>query len=180
MVDLSCLLWIFIALFAYIGYGRGWGKELISLASIVLALFALNQFDTLIRFSLFGALPADQIFWVQVILFLAIVFFGYQSRAIDRIGGRVARGGRDQVQTSILGALVGAVNGYLVFGSIWSFLDINSYPLSPFVTQPVAGTPSGDTIGSLPLYVLAQGSPGEGSLLTLIVIILFVFVLIVI
>ena len=59
-------------------------------------------------------------------------------------------------------------------------MHINEYPLRPFIEAPLAGSPSASAIGALPLYVLAGGPGGDGSLLSLVVIVLFVIVLILI
>ena len=187
MVQLSLLVWITSFFFSYVGYSRGWSKEIISTAGIVLGLFALHQFDTLIRGTLLANLPPDQVFYGQSILFLVIVFFAYQTRAL--IGGDVERArrdsgeGRDSLQSAALGAIVGFWNGYLISGTLWYFLDINrvggNYPLAPYVTIPT--NPSGiAALENLPLYVLAGGPGSNGDLLSLAVIVLFLIVLIVI
>ena len=184
MVQLYVIVWMMAALFAYVGFQRGWSKEVISMSGIILGLFALNQFDVLIRETLFGQLDDVQTFYGQIIIFLTIVFFSYQTRAIisrsDRDGD-----GRDSLQSSVLGAIVGFVNGYLIFGSIWYFLDINrnvvtnDYPLAPYIVAPQAGSVGADAIANLPLYVLAQ--PGtNGDLLSFAVVVLFIVVLVVI
>lgn len=179
MIQLSTLLWGFSLVFAVIGYLRGLPKELISLAGIVLALFALFQFDNALRGIFLANVPGMQKFVVQSLIFLGIVFFAYQTRALGR-RLNVSESGRDSLQSTTLGALVGFLNGYLIFGSIWYFMHINDYPLSPFIEAPLAGSPSAATISNLPLYVLAGGPGGDGSLLSLVVIVLFVIVLVLI
>jgi len=177
MIELNILIWLLAAFFSYIGWLRGWTKEIIALAGIVLGLFTMFQFDTLIRFSLFDELPVDQLFYVQSALFLLIVFFAYQTRALgDR---RRSAENRDELQSKTLGAIVGFVNGYLVGGTLWYFLEINNYPLAPFVTQPPAGTASAAMVDRLPITVLTQNS-ANGDLLSLSVVILFVVVLFII
>ncbi|MCB9452661.1 MAG: CvpA family protein [Anaerolineaceae bacterium] len=187
MLQLSALLWGMAGLFAVVGWLRGLNKELIAMAGIVLGLFALFQFDGFLRNQLLVSFTADQKFFIQTILFGVVVFFAYQTRAL--IGEEAARarenrqskeGGRDALQSGILGALAGFINGYLIWGSIWYFMHINNYPLAPFVTAPVQGSPSADTVSILPLYFLAGGPAGSGDLLALAVILLFLFVLIVI
>lgn len=184
MIQLSALLWASAIVFSVIGYMRGLSKELISLSGIILALFALFQFDNLLRAVLLANVPRQQQFIIQVIIFLAIVFFAYQTRALGKRTvtppGAQAADGRDNLQSTVLGALVGFLNGYLIWGSIWYFMDINAYPLSPFIAAPPQGSPSAETIGNLPLYVLAGGPGGDGNLLAFIVIILFIVVLVLI
>jgi uncharacterized membrane protein required for colicin V production len=183
MIQLSLLMWTMAGLFAFIGFTRGWNKEIISTSGIILGLFALFQFDDLIRNTLLVNVPADQVFYVQTTIFAIIVFFAYQTRALIGAEASRVRGsgdGRDSLQSSILGAIVGFVNGYLIWGSLWYFLHITNYPLSPYISSPPAGSASAEFVDSLPLYVLAGGPGGTGNLLAAAVIVLFLIVLIVI
>jgi hypothetical protein len=166
--------------FAIIGFLRGWNKEIVATAGIVLGLFALFQFDTILRGTLLANVSRDQVFFVQTGIFVAIVFFAYQTRSIMGEDIARAREGRDNLQESVLGALLGALNGYLIWGSIWYFMDINEYPLAPYVIAPAPGSPSATTQQILPLVLLGGGPGGNGDLLAVAVIILFVFVLILI
>ncbi len=185
MIELVVLVWALAIFFAYVGSLRGWTKEIIAMGGIILGLFTLHHFDPLIRQVLLIGLPADQIWLIQSILFVAIVFFAYQTRALEaRIGRR--DDGRDPLQSRALGAIVGFINGYMIGGTIWYFMDINRplpgglYPLDPFVVAPIPGSPSDAALRTLPLYVLAQGPGSSGDLLALSVITLFIFVLIMI
>lgn len=184
MVELSILVWLLAFFFGYVGYLRGWTKEVISLSGIVLSLFALYQFDTLIRVTLFGDLPRSQIFYIQAIIFITIVFFSYQTRALvesrtENRSGQGRREERDEAQSKALGSLVGFLNGYMIGGTIWYFLDINNYPLAPLVITPPVGSASAAAVQNLPLYVLtANGTSGD--FLSLLVVILFVIVLVLI
>jgi hypothetical protein len=193
MMQLNALLFILIGLFGAIGYQRGWNKEVISLAAIVLALFTLNSFDNLLRETLLANTSPQTRFLAQAIIFAIIVFFGYQTRALigadaNRAQGAANRGfaggrpedGRDELQSRILGLLMGLLNGYLVWGSLWYLMHINNYPLAPYVRAPVAGTDSAALIDALPLYILAGGPGGVDPLLSALVIVAFLIVLILI
>jgi hypothetical protein len=164
--------------FAIIGFLRGYSKELISTAGIILGLFALFQFDSLLRGTLLVSLNRDQVFIVQALIFIAIVFFAYQTRGfIGGSPGRQGVDGRDRLQSSILGGIFGFLNGYLIWGSLWYFMDINEYPLAPHVIAPAPGSPSDQVRSILPLVWLGGGPGGSGDLLAITVIILFVVVL---
>ena len=180
MIELSAVLVMMAIFFAVIGFLRGWNKEIVSTAGIVLGLFALFQFDTILRGTLLANVSRDQVFFVQAGIFIAIVFFAYQTRSIMGEDIQRAREGRDNLQESVLGALLGALNGYLIWGSIWYFMDINEFPLAPYVIAPAPGSPSAATQAILPLVLLGGGPGGNGDLLAVAVIILFVFVLILI
>jgi uncharacterized membrane protein required for colicin V production len=191
MVQLTAVLWVGAMFFAFVGYSRGVSKELISMAGIILGLFALHQFDSLVRGIILANLPPDQRFYGQTIFFLVIVFFAYQTRALIGSEATQARRGtgaegRDNLQSSVLGGIVGFVNGYLIMGSLWYFLDINRfpqtnlYPLNPYVVAPLPGSAGAAAVSNLPLYLLAGGPGGSGDLLALAVIVLFLIVLVVI
>lgn len=181
MIQLSFFMWVMAVLFGYIGFTRGWNKEIISTSGIILGLFALFEFDDVLV-DLLVNLPLSQAFLVRAAIFGIIVYFAYQTRAL--IGQDAERGraveGRDQLQTNILGGLVGFLNGYLIWGSLWYFMHITDYPLSPHISAPTAGSPSAEFIDSLPLFVLAGGPTGDGNLLAAAMIVLFLIVLIVI
>jgi hypothetical protein len=188
MLELVTLVWVFVVFFAFMGLQRGWTKEIISMSGVILGLFALHQFDTVIRQQLLAAFTPDMKFYFQTALFLIIVFFAYQTRALIGSDARAAQGGdgRDALQTRVLGGIVGGVNGYLISGSVWYFLHINRdlgtgvYPLDPYVIAPSAGSLSAENLANLPLFVLAQGPGTAGDLLSLMVIILFIVVLVLI
>jgi hypothetical protein len=148
----------------------------------VLGLFALYQFDTLIRVTLFGDLPRSQVFYIQAALFIAIIFFAYHTRALGetpRSSGGGRREERDEMQSRALGGIVGFINGYLIGGTLWYFLDVSAYPLAPLVVAPTAGTASAEAVRNLPLYVLTQNG-ANGDLLSLLVVVLFIVVLVMI
>lgn len=184
MIQLSVLIYLFAAFFAYVGWMRGWTKEVISLAGITLAIFALWEFRAIITGVIFNDLPPGQVFYIQSAIFGLIVFFAYQTRALAQRSGR--RNNREELQSKVLGSIVGAVNGYLIAGTIWFFLDFPfrsgttpNYPLAPLVVAPDAGSPSADMIGNLPVYLLT-GTAGDGTLLSLLVVALFIVVLVLI
>lgn len=184
MIQLSLLIYLFAAFFAYVGWLRGWTKEVISLAGITLAIFALWEFRNFIIGVVFNDLPAGQVFYIQAALFGLIVFFAYQTRALAERSGR--RNNREKLQSKVLGAIVGAINGYLISGTLWFFLDYPfrfgttpNYPLSPMITVPQVGSVSESMIANLPVYLLT-GTQGDGTMLSFLVVVLFILVLVLI
>jgi len=176
MIEIYSMTWIVAIFFAVIGMIRGWSRELVSLAGIILAMFALFQFDSLLRGVILASVPSDQAFFVQIGLFTVILYFAYQTRSPGAArGDRGPRRGR--FQDAILGGMLGALNGYLIWGAVWYFLDINGYPLSNLVIAPAPGSITDRNIGAIPLVLLGGAAGGSAELLTIIVIILFLFVL---
>ncbi len=174
MIQLSSLLWVAAIFFAIIGFMRGWNQEVLALAGVVLGFFFLFQFDSVFRGILLSNLSREQAFMVQSGLFIAIVFVAYRMPAAR------SRPGDSRLQTGILGGIVGFVNGYLISGTLWYFLDINEYPLSPLVIAPAANSPSVQTLNSMPILLLGGGVGTSGDVLAVIVLVLFLLVLFVI
>jgi len=175
MVQLYSLMWILAVFFAIIGVMRGWTKEIIATAGIMLALFALFQFDSLLRGTVLLTFPTDQVFFIQAAVFLLVVFIAYTNRTFisDDTPDRVT------LQEGLLGGIIGFVNGYLVGGSLWYFMDINEYPFSPYITAPAADSISAQNLNAMPLVILGGGATGSGDLLAVAVIGIFLLVLIV-
>lgn len=179
MIQLVGVMWVMAIFFAIIGFLRGMNKELISTSGIILGLFALFQFDQYIRLVLLANVTQRQVFLFQSVVFVVIVFFAYQTRALG-IGDDDGGDGRSNIQSSVLGAIIGGINGYLIWGSLWYFLDINQYPFAPYVIAPAPNSPSDQALNILPLVLLGGGPGGSGDILALAVIVLFVIVLFII
>jgi uncharacterized membrane protein required for colicin V production len=146
MVSLTVVFWMYVVLFAIIGAMRGWAKELMVTFSVVLSLFIVNlleQFVPPLREGI-GVLPR---FWVRMLLVTLLVFFGYQTPNIRAIAG--ARFARERLQDVLLGLIIGALNGYLVVGSLWYFMDEAGYPFAPFFTAPNLSDPMGQAAEAL-------------------------------
>ncbi len=175
MIQLSTFLWAMIGLFAAIGFLRGWTKEVVATAGIILALFTLWQFPSILIEPLTHGATPEQIFDLYTGILLLITFFAYQTpgTAARLSEGRMWSTRREGLQERLLGLVIGGVNGYLIVGSIWYFLDATGYPFPPFVYAPPPGSASAAMVGSLPLIFLVQN-----NLLTILVIILFLFVII--
>ena len=195
MLSLTVAFWIMVLLFAFVGMMRGWTKEIVVTSSIILGLFTINQFfATIFGFVGWetGGVPPIEVrrwqFFVMSGVLLALAFFGYQGPALarSRIGERLTR--RDSVQDRVLGFLVGGTNGWLIVGSIWSFLEYqlisasNWVRYSPDVPYPFDPTkilrPAPELapiIENLPIPVLTQ-SP---YILPLMLVVVFLFVLVV-
>src|SRR4051794_7325880 len=175
MMQLSTYLWSMIAMFAVVGFLRGWTKEIVATAGIILALFASWQFSSILIQPLTKGASNEQVFYLYTALLLIITFFAYQtpSTAARMSEGRMWSSRREGLQERLLGGVIGAVNGYLVFGSIWYFLDATQYPFAPYIIAPAPGSASALMVPNLPLIFLVQG-----NLLTILVVVLFLFVII--
>ncbi len=173
MVQLSTVLWTSILLFAFIGYMRGWTKEILATAGIVLALFTIKQFETLLIDPLTNGEQTSK-FYLEATILLTLAFFGYQTPP-ERFVRSKKSVIREGVQEGILGALVGALNGYLLVGSLWWYMDNLEYPLSPHIIPVAPGSASANMVDVLPLSWMLGG---DGGILSLIIIVLFIFIIV--
>lgn len=179
MISLDVMLWVFIILFAFIGALRGWAKELLVTASIILAFFAMVVFENFIPFfkELFTTSTPQTVFWVRTVIIGALVVFGYQTPRFPRLA-ESGRFMRNMLQDTLLGLLFGAINGYLLFGTLWYYLDASNYPF-PFIIRPDAVT----AIGQQALAWIHR-LPPEWLMTTptiyIAVVICFIFVVVVI
>lgn len=196
MISLVTTFWIFVFLFGFVGTMRGWTREAVVTASVILALFTINQFSStmfgFLNFNNAAAQPTDAVwrqqFYILTAILLVIGFFGYQgpTLAASRVGDRLRL--RDNVQDKVFGFLVGGLNGYLIVGSIWSFLEYYiraasdwvrfppnvGYPFNPeVITRPAPEIAA--IIDNLPIPLLTQ-SP---FILPVLLVLVFLFVLVV-
>lgn len=135
MVSLAVVFYIFIFVFSIIGAIRGWAKELLVTSSIILAMFIIFVLEEYVpfvqRFFASARVPdspyiSSTQFWVRVTILGIMAFFGYQTPNISRIAG--TKFAREKLQDTLLGLFLGAINGYLIVGTIWAFLHDANYP----------------------------------------------------
>lgn len=138
MVPLNTVLLGFVLLFAMMGALRGWTKEILVLFSLVVALAIRLIFSTYVPFvkDLFNRPPREQ-FYIYSGLLVLMAIAGYAGPVIS---GRLAGiGARETLQDVLLGFIIGALNGYLLVGSVWHFLHVAGYGLFG-IQPPVAGS----------------------------------------
>jgi uncharacterized membrane protein required for colicin V production len=173
MISLVFTFWMFVILFGVIGMMRGWAKELLVVFSVVLALAFIRLMERYIP--VVNTLPADSeaLFWIRSIVVIVLVFFGYQTVSIPRFAGKAAR---EKLQDSLLGFVLGAINGYLVVGTLWFYLHQANYPF-PYIEAPNGATDMGraalNLIEAMPPRLL--GEPA----IYFAVMLAFIFVLVV-
>jgi uncharacterized membrane protein required for colicin V production len=144
MVTLTVLFWMFVILFAIIGASRGWAKEILVTFSAVLGLFILNLLESYVPFfSPDSGMSASARFWMESLIIGGLAFFGYQTANIRAIVGQ--RLARERLQDTLLGMIIGALNGYLIVGTIWYIMDKTGYPLLPYIAPPNPDTALGQT-----------------------------------
>lgn len=193
MINLYWLFWIMVLLFAIIGAVRGWSKEVIALAGLILAMFTINTFGwTLVN--LLGGLGGntlqvdvlagmkEQFIFLGGVLVL-VGFFSYQSVAL--LTARLS--GRERLQERLLGFIFGAFNGYLVVGGLWSLLEYRIGPegwnrLPPgvdYVFSPNVSRPLIETAG-LEMLMTHMPLPWLDPWIPVLMVLVFLFLIIVV
>lgn len=135
MVSLIVFFWMYVVLFAIIGGMRGWAKELLVTFSVILALTfttLLASYIPFVRDVLSKDSPAI-FFWVRALILGLLVFFGYQTPNLPRFAAKVTR---ERIQDIILGVVIGALNGYLIVGTLWFYMADANYPFPGVVSPP--------------------------------------------
>jgi len=149
VITLPAFFWIFVFVCAVIGAMRGWAKEIMVTFSVTLGIFlivVLQTYVPVIRNFMASAQPST-LFWMQAIIILVLAFFGYQTPNIKGLAG--PRFARERLADTLMGILVGAFNGYLIFGSIWYYMDVAGYPYPAYIAPPPPGSEVAATVDSL-------------------------------
>jgi hypothetical protein len=184
MISLQFLFYVMVFFFALVGYLRGWQREVLAMSGLVGCVAALMQFgDAIVRLvtSLTGAAQEAAVnpdalrrqeFWIQAIFITLVAFFSYQ--VVTRIanqatGGRLGERLRGGLERRIIGGMVGAINGYLLIGSLWGFLEYQitdlgyvrlppgvPYPFdSTVILRPIADSSAAALAGMLPMGIFS-------------------------
>ena len=139
MISLNVLFYIFVILFAIIGFVRGLRKEVIVVVSGILAIFIIE----VIVDKIFPTADNTKTLIIDLTILFVMAFFGYQTPAY-RSFAESGKFERDSLLHMILGGLTGAFNGYLLFSSAWHYLAKAGYPFSwisaPDLTSEVGQT----------------------------------------
>ena len=177
MIDILTVFWMFVIFFAFLGFVRGWAREILVTASVILAFFVIYVFENYIPFigpyfaskqvADSSVMPIQQ-FWFRIIILIVMIFFGYETPRLPRIGGERFR--RDKFVDSALGFILGGFNGYMIMGTLWAFLADANYPYN-LVSEPFSQA-SLDMISKLPPNWLLQIPH-----ILIAVIVIFVFII---
>jgi uncharacterized membrane protein required for colicin V production len=185
MIPIHTVFGGLLVLFALIGSLRGWAKEMIVAFSVILALFVEHVLLTFVPpiKVLYDNLPGPSRFYTRAVLFSIITVFGYASpTVVAQLGAKVAR---ERLQDLLLGFFLGLINGFLVVGTLLSFLNAVNYGVLPDqpagtggiggIVPPASDSPAVGLIGFLPPEMIAKSN----AALYISVAAAFVFVIVV-
>ncbi|MBM2843808.1 MAG: hypothetical protein HW404_1645 [Anaerolineales bacterium] len=175
MISIIVVFWMFAGLFALVGGMRGWARELLVTSALVLGLFLiaiLENYITPFRDAMALQTPGTQVA-IRGGLLLLLAFFGYQTPNLRALQPKMAR---ERVEEIVLGLILGLLNGYLLVGSIWYYLNQAGYPTN-LVTAPEEGSALAAQIATFMPYL----APAilTVPLVYFVVSIVFVFIIVV-
>lgn len=134
MISLTALFWIFVVIFALVGAMRGWSKEILVTFTLVLSIFVIVVLLEFVPFM--GEYMAQggesRQVTVRAMILIVFAFFGYQTPKLQRISEVMVK---EKLTDSLLGFIVGALNGYFLMGSLLYYLNLFNYPFS-FLSAP--------------------------------------------
>jgi hypothetical protein len=136
MIALVMVFFIFLIFFGVIGAARGWAKEILVIASVILALAAITLLADLLNLD---ALVNNAVIWYWICMFIltVLVIFGYQSPKMQRIARATEK--HAQIGEKILGFIMGMISGYFVIGTYWYLSAAANYPLiNEYIRPPAA------------------------------------------
>jgi len=158
MIGMNILLGVFIFLFALIGFIRGGSKEGLVTSAVLLGLYLISISEKYIPIIKdFSTQAGGTILAFRLAVLCLLLFFGYQTPSYERAaaGDRFIRNGASGL---LFGIFLGAINGYLIFGSLWYFLNNNGNPFSIIVAaaDPKIAELANHFIPYLPPSLLAE------------------------
>ncbi len=151
MVGLDAFFWILVFFFAISGLMRGWAKEILVTFACIVGIFiitVIQQFTPQIIQAL-SVNNAEALFWFRSVIISIMAFFGYQTPNLARLAGS-GRFVRERLQDALLGLFLGAVNGYMVVGTLWYFLNVANYPFPNVITPPAPDSAAAQLLPLLP------------------------------
>lgn len=184
MISLAIIFWIMVTFFGLVGYMRGWQKEAIALSGLIASIAVLQQFGYELVTILGAAIASPdrllvdpnfglkQQFWIQAVFHAVTAFFSYQvvAKLADNVtGGRLGDRLRANLEKRVVGGFLGVLNGYLLMGGLWSFLEYqvtaNGYIALPpgaqyvfpldVVSRPLLDTSAMELAAYLPMGVFS-------------------------
>lgn len=137
MAPIEVFFGVIVVIFAFIGFVRGFLRELGVTLVLMFLLFFLSRFEPQLtqgltrimtagsRLARGGSSPELLECWLYIFVLVAATFVSYQGETLA-FGGNLSFGG----QGLLLGGLIGALNGYLLAGSVWYYMDRFGYPIA--------------------------------------------------
>jgi hypothetical protein len=149
------VFYMFVILFAVIGAMRGWAQELLVSFSVILAFFMITVLEQLTPYvkDLIVQQSTTQ-FWFRTLFLIILVYFGYQTPTkLSRFAGAVRK---DRISDSFLGIFLGAINGFLIIGTLWYYMDYAGYPFKYFLSPGTITDPAINPLSEAAISLVAK------------------------
>ncbi len=172
MMSIVYLFWMYVILFAVIGAMRGWAKELLVAFSVITSLavnLLLEKYIPLVRDL---DKTSSSVFWIRTIILIALVYFGYQTVSIPRLASKAAR---ERLQDALFGAVLGAMNGYFIAGTILYYNHVANYPYSQIIS-PATDPAIAEVVNRMMNYMPTRFLGEPGIYFAVIIILIFIIV----
>ncbi|MBE0683561.1 MAG: CvpA family protein [Anaerolineales bacterium] len=172
MMSIVYLFWMYVILFAVIGAMRGWAKELLVAFSVITSLavnLLLEKYIPLVRDL---DKTSSSVFWIRTIILIALVYFGYQTVSIPRLASKAAR---ERLQDALFGAVLGAMNGYFIAGTILYYNHVANYPYSQIIS-PATDPAIAEVVNRMMNYMPPRFLGEPGIYFAVIIILIFIIV----
>jgi len=134
MMSVVYVLWMYVILFAVIGWMRGWAKELMVSFSVVTVLAVNYLLERYVPVMQSIDKQGSALFWIRSIIYVGLVYFGYQT--VISVQRLAAKAGRERLADSLFGAVMGGFNGYLIAGTLLFYLISANYTALPNIITP--------------------------------------------
>ena len=173
MMSIVYVFWMYVILFSVIGAMRGWVKELMVVFSVVLALTTNHVLRKYIPLVISLDPDSSSLFWIRALVLITLVYFGYQT--VVSIARLAAKATRERLQDTLFGIFIGAINGYLIAGTLLYYLNEAKYPYPEIISAPT-GTIL-DSVNNMMAWMPPRllGEPG----IYFAVLVCFIFVIVV-
>ena len=165
MVPLEVVFALVVAIWALMGLVRGFSKEAGSTIAVVLGMEILNLFGPklvdginrsakllmLTKTTVIAGEQSPTRFWFYVVVFVLVALMGYQGETLG------LQGSLGRMKESVMGVFLGLINGYLIAGNLWYFLDkYAGYNVPGLSIQAPTSVSSQQIIHFLPLNLLHE------------------------
>lgn len=174
MMNLVYVLWMYIILFAVIGWMRGWAKELMVSFSVVTALavnFLLERYIPVMKNI---AEQNGALFWIRSLILLGLVYFGYQT--VISVQRLASKANRERLADGLFGAVMGGFNGYLIAGTLLFYIHTANYPFPEVISPPTPGTPLAESVALMMNYMPPRWLGEPTVYFAVILILIFIIV----
>lgn len=182
MIYVHSVFWLLVIVFAVIGAFRGASKELLVTSALILFLFinfllADNLFNSILSME-DSVMGAKVLFWIRTVLLSGLTLAGYQiPDNASKFKTRIA--GSDRVD-KISGFLMGGINGYLVWGSLWFFM-LEAQSRAPEFLKFFIPMDATSVLGEGPTILdFLPPDRLSGGWLYAVVIFMFIFILVIV